>query len=127
MTKKKGQQLFTGSFHPIQDDKWHDRASWDSRVPPIEAFTLRELFERRYIVKMQASRIDAENILFNICPLLGRDILKQIIGLLTDEECCIFNMAKEIIKKPKPFRVQCLPWNVEKKSLFIGNTVWECG
>ncbi len=35
-----GRQMFTGSFHPVEDKLWEDRENWDSRLPPKTANTL---------------------------------------------------------------------------------------
>ena len=46
-TENPGGQLFTGSFHPLNDSMWEDRSSWDIRVRPKEPRTFPEIFTLR--------------------------------------------------------------------------------
>lgn len=48
-----GRQMFTGSFHPLEDTEWEDRASWDSRVNLEEPNTIVNTFRQRRIVKFE--------------------------------------------------------------------------
>lgn len=35
-----GRQMFTGSFHPIEDSKWEGREYWDDRIPSNYRFMI---------------------------------------------------------------------------------------
>ena len=47
ITENPGGQLFTGSFHPLNDSLWEDRSSWDMRAHPKEPRTFSEIFAMR--------------------------------------------------------------------------------
>ena len=118
-----GRQLFTGSFHPVQDKMWENRKAWDKRVAPEEAVTLREIFERRAIVKMAAIRQQALNILSSAISFLGKDVVAHIYGYLDDKDCCMLAMAANVeANKPKKnIVVTDIPLPNPSTSLFFGN------
>ena len=53
VTDNPGGQLLTGSFHPVRDEDWADRHSWDRRWAPTGA-GLANLFARRHVYRFRA-------------------------------------------------------------------------
>jgi hypothetical protein len=93
-----GRQLFTGSFHPVEDKLWEDRRGWDRRVAPKEAVSLREIFEQRVIIRMATIRNTAAQVLSSLSPFIGFDLINIILHFLSDGDLARMNA---ICKTPK--------------------------
>ena len=81
-----GRQLFTGSFHPIEDQLWEDRAAWDINVAPKEGTTLKDIFERRVIIKLAKQRLHAQRVFARFSPSLGHDAINIIMQYLSSKD-----------------------------------------
>ena len=98
-----GQQMFTGSFHPINDKLWEDRRNWDKRVAPTVPFTLKDIFEQRKFIKLTVIRNKAVQVLSSFSRYMGQDIVKSIVGYLSDSDmavlCSVCKGNQEIVKQ----------------------------
>jgi hypothetical protein len=102
---------------------WENRCSWDKRVAPTAAITLKEIFERREIIRSNFIRQKAIKVLENIASSLGKDIINAIVEYLNDEDCCILYMASKEGEEeltPKPFSVNSIPLSNQSSSFIIG-------
>lgn len=118
-----GRQLFTGSFHPVDDNQWENRSMWDISVAPPEGSTLLEIFERREVIKMAAVRLNLINSFYRIVSSLGRDVASNIVKYLSDEDCLsleeVCRVELQALKK-EPV-IDYLPMPEPKSQLFIGS------
>lgn len=113
--------MFTGSFHPVEDSLWENRKAWDKRVEPEDAVTLREIFERRSIIRMAATRQSAIKVLNRVISFLGKDIVSFISEYLNDEDCCMLVMAAKVrTEKQQPVVINQVPLPSPSTSLFYG-------
>jgi hypothetical protein len=116
--------LFTGSFHPIEDQQWENRAAWDYRVAPKEAVTLREIFERRAIIRMATIKKRAIQVLSTFPPFLGRDSIKIIAEYLNERDLNALYVVRKIEAtqeaKKEYITVTELPLPCPPSSLYIG-------
>jgi hypothetical protein len=123
----KGRQLFTGSFHPIEDREWENRAAWDKRVAPTEAVTLREIFERRAIIRVATLKRNAIKILSRFTPYLGQDLCKIIVELLSGRDCCTLSAVCRVDEVRKPEEtviVTNVPLPVPASSIMLDNSIF---
>jgi hypothetical protein len=86
-----GKQMFTGSFHPINDKLWEDRRNWDSRVAPTMGVTMKEIFTQHIVIQTAKLRNKALKILSKFTPYLGQDSVKNIALYLRD--CDLGNLC----------------------------------
>ena len=86
-------QLFTGSFHPINDSQWEDRANWNVKVRPKEPITFPEIFQLRKYLKQKKLNVRSLNVLSILLEKLPRDIILIIFNYLENNNllaiCCV--------------------------------------
>jgi hypothetical protein len=70
--------MFTGSFHPIEDNSWEDRTSWDKTAKMPLPTTLPSLFTQRADIKMQFVKRIAQAAFIKMFPFFGKGIKTTI-------------------------------------------------
>lgn len=121
-----GRQLFTGSFHPVEDKLWEDRRSWDRRVEPKESVSLLDIFEKRVITRVAFLRQNAFAILANLSPFIGNDLINFILERLDWGDLarmnCLCKMNKNNIQRAEPTVTKLTPVCSPSSSLILGNS-----
>ena len=117
-----GKQLFTGSFHPIQDKLWENSCTWNKHAEPEEAVTLREIFEKNALIKSASILKQAKKVLSQIKPFPGEGAINHILGYLTEDD--YLNICGNLSKqKSVPIVIESSPLPVPSSSLFISTTL----
>ena len=105
MIENPGKQMFTGSFHPIEDQSWEDRQNWDSKVPLGPVSTFRDIFMAQKAVKTKEIDENAMKVLQRFRPFLGQDVLDIIYKELRNKDkamlCAVCKPFPEFPKRPK--------------------------
>jgi hypothetical protein len=111
-----GSQLFTGSFHPVEDSKWEDRRNWDITAVAKEPLTLVDIFNFKIQIRIKTflqktirvctlkTSTNSLKILSKALQVLPEDIIREIISRLTwnDRYNLVQTCKCDLPEKPIP-------------------------
>jgi hypothetical protein len=122
-----GHQMFTGSFHPINDKLWEDRHNWDIRVAPKEPVTLIDIFERQVIIKLATMRKNASLVMSRFKPYLGQDSVHLILSFVDNSDlaslCSVCKTSSGVSSKQQNSQASSIPLQpTQEYTNLTGNT-----